>query len=197
VARHSVFDHWFVLTEIPVCDVCSRDATEGCRRMHGPRRSLHASTPTAMGGESFLRVHWVAVPKALRARRLNKEAATLVLRRIDVDELRQGLAALGLQLSHSELRDIVTGFDADNDGTLGRDEFMQISCERAVSILGIIGSCWLRFTYVTPVLIKKYRGWKRRIRCLKTTDDDVAQAFRVRRPPCARMMGSGGQPIRG
>jgi hypothetical protein len=37
------------------------------------RHSALPRTPRAgAGGESFLRVHWVAVPEALRARRLNR-----------------------------------------------------------------------------------------------------------------------------
>jgi hypothetical protein len=39
---------------------------------HVPPEWLHAGVGSDGGGESFLRVHWVAVPKALRARRVNR-----------------------------------------------------------------------------------------------------------------------------
>ena len=41
--------------------------------------------------------------------------------------------------------------------------------ERAVSIV-LHGPFWLRFPYVTPVLVKKYRGWRRRGRGHRVLD---------------------------
>eukprot|EP01047_Picozoa_sp_COSAG01_P003083 COSAG01_NODE_88_length_27337_cov_22.941699_27_plen_183_part_00 len=60
-------------------------------------------TPTPPGGELFLRVHWVAVPEALRARRVNRwrqlceagarAAAMAALPRAEASQLRSLIAA--------------------------------------------------------------------------------------------------------
>jgi hypothetical protein len=51
------------------------DYDELIKQMPGFRTTTVSSTAGGGGGgggESFLRVHWVAVPKALRARRVNR-----------------------------------------------------------------------------------------------------------------------------
>eukprot|EP01047_Picozoa_sp_COSAG01_P050942 COSAG01_NODE_5200_length_4415_cov_3.887396_2_plen_104_part_00 len=41
--------------------------------VHDAASVAHGDAPPGVGvGESFMRVHWVAVPKALRARRVNR-----------------------------------------------------------------------------------------------------------------------------
>jgi hypothetical protein len=71
-----------ILTEIYLCHACSDHVSEGGHAGAGHLRraglqdsaAARGSAPLARGGggESFIRVHWVAVPKALRARRVNR-----------------------------------------------------------------------------------------------------------------------------
>jgi hypothetical protein len=51
---------------------CARSSGCSCRKPSGRATAATRRPPNPPLGESFLRVHWVAVPKALRARRPNR-----------------------------------------------------------------------------------------------------------------------------
>jgi hypothetical protein len=98
-------------------------------------RELAAVTPR---GESFLRVHWVAVPQAMRARRANRRRRQ-----------RRGRSCLLGRLGRLSLgrggRAIAVG-----------DLAAQV-CRRATACSEMPGvHARLRFTYVAPVLAKRY-----------------------------------------
>jgi hypothetical protein len=52
------------------------------------------------GGESFLRVHWVAVPKALRARRVNRVWRLAQLRPLHIAAMRGDAELAAVLLAH-------------------------------------------------------------------------------------------------